>query len=67
MNARDLQLREDARDEFFTALAEIAKEKEVAANGPNPPGVWRSIDAVTLTMNEILVANRREWHRDRKK
>jgi len=43
-------------DDLFMRLGEIASAKDIAANGPNPPGALRSTHAVTLTMNEILRA-----------
>lgn len=45
-------------EDFFSDLGDIARAKDIAENGPNPPGVLRSLDAVTLTMNEILLALR---------
>lgn len=49
-------LAEGTADDLFMALSAIAHAKDVEANGPNDPMGRRSLHAVTLTMNEILVA-----------
>lgn len=50
------QVREDAIDDYFSALSEIANRKDIGANGPNKPRRRRSLHAITLTMAEILQA-----------
>jgi hypothetical protein len=52
---RDERYQEGAED-FFVALGRLASAKDVKANGPNPPLTLRSTHAVTLTMNEIMMA-----------
>lgn len=50
---------ESTSDDFFAILADLARQKDIIANGPNPIGVVRSTAHVTLTMNEILMAKAR--------
>lgn len=49
------EIRSEAVEDFFTRLSKLASEKDIAANGANKPGHRRSLHAVTLTMNEIML------------
>lgn len=50
------ELPDEAADRFFDRLTRLAELRDVETNGPNKEGHMRSLHAITLTMNEILLA-----------